>query len=218
MSLQSENINELASALCKAQSKLMPAIKDKKNPFYKSNYSDLDSVWEACRIPLTDNGLSVVQQMQYVEDKTLLVTTLIHSSGQWMRSFAPIISSKNDAQGLGAGITYMRRYSLCAMIGITQEDDDGESDRKHAEQAARESRKVTPIGPPSAEPIISKEQYMLLKKLMIQVDDKLNSSINKFIKDDVKISDLSELPAKHFNNIKNALVKFIEAKNEKVTA
>src|SRR6516162_6667967 len=98
--MQSDQINELASALSKAQSEINPAIKDSTNPFFKSKYADLSSVWNACKDPLTKNGLAILQTMDIQNGQTVLVTTLAHSSGQWMKSFLPVINEKNNAQGL----------------------------------------------------------------------------------------------------------------------
>lgn len=125
---QSEQINELATALSKAQGEIMPAIKDSKNPFFKSNYADLSSVWNACRSALTKNGLAVVQMTDRKDGELILITTLTHASGQWMRSFSPLLNEKNNAQGLGSAITYMRRYALCAIVGVTCDDDDDGND------------------------------------------------------------------------------------------
>lgn len=127
--MQSENINELLSALSKAQGKINGAKKDKSNPYFKSSYADLHSVWGACRQVLSDNGLSVVQTMLMVEGALNLVTILGHSSGQWIKSFLPVNTQKSDPQSLGSAITYMRRYSLAAIVGVAPEedDDDGES-------------------------------------------------------------------------------------------
>jgi hypothetical protein len=136
--MQSEQINELASAMAKMQGELESAAKSSENPFLKNKYADLATVWDVCRLPMSKNGLSLIQQIRpatvligdtivYSNDKAMLVTTIMHSSGQWMRSVCPIITSKQDAQGMGAGITYMRRYAMCAMLGITQDDDDGNS-------------------------------------------------------------------------------------------
>lgn len=123
--MQSEQINELAMAMAKMQGELESAAKSSENPFFKNKYADLATVWDVCRAPMSKNGLALMQQISYLNDKTVLVTTLTHASGQWMRSIAPIITAKQDAQGMGAGITYMRRYAMCAMLGITQDDDDG---------------------------------------------------------------------------------------------
>lgn len=126
LQLQSENINELTTALSKAQGEFSFAVKDCVNPFYKSRYADLSNVWDSCRDILKKFGLSVIQSILPEGDKILLVSTLAHSSGQWMRSYMPLITNKNDAQGYGAAITYMRRYTLSALLGIvTDEDDDG---------------------------------------------------------------------------------------------
>lgn len=125
--MHSENLNEIFSALSKAQIQFNAAVKDAKNPFFKSNYADLNSVFEACREPLSANGLCISQLVSVVDEKNVLITILGHSSGQWIKSHSPIITSKNDAQGFGAGITYIRRYALVSMLGISQEDDDGES-------------------------------------------------------------------------------------------
>jgi len=133
METQSAEINELASALAKAQAAIKPAKKDSDNPFFKSKYADLASVHLACMEHLTVNGLSVTQTLYTNGDaRTYLVTSLLHSSGQWIKSVAPVNPVKNDPQGMGSAITYMRRYSLAAMVGVAQEDDDGNaaSDKK----------------------------------------------------------------------------------------
>lgn len=125
---QSENINELATALSKAQSQMEGAKKDSANPFFKSKYADLASVWEACRLPLTDNGLSITQMsdvMSDFPDHVVIYTQLNHSSGQWIRSKLAMKPVKNDPQAIGSCITYARRYSLAAIVGISPEDDDG---------------------------------------------------------------------------------------------
>lgn len=124
---QSEQINELAGALAKCQGEILPALKDSKNPFFKSKYADLNSVWSVCREPLSKNGLAVIQTIDKEDGALILITTLAHSSGQWIRSKTPIPLLKNDPQALGSSLTYMRRYSLSAIVGIsTDEDDDGE--------------------------------------------------------------------------------------------
>ena len=129
--MQSEQINELATALSRAQGELTPAIKDNSNPFFKSKYADLSSVWEACKSPLAKNGLAIIQTMDMQNGQSVLLTTLAHSSGQWMRSCLPILNEKGNAQGLGSAITYMRRYALSAMVGVTcDEDDDGNASCK----------------------------------------------------------------------------------------
>jgi len=123
----SDHINELAAALAKAQALVKGAIKDANNPHFRSSYADLSSVWDACRDALTANGLSVVQAPASGDDGAVCVTSrLLHASGQWMETTICCKPAKNDAQGLGSVITYLRRYSLAAMVGVAPEDDDGE--------------------------------------------------------------------------------------------
>ena len=124
---QSENIKDLAAALCKAQAEMTFASKDSTNPHFKSKYADLSAVWDAIREPLTNHGLSVTQLIDILNDKPVLVSILMHVSGQWIKSTIPIINSNNSSQGQGSGITYCRRYSLAALVGCVQDDDDGEA-------------------------------------------------------------------------------------------
>lgn len=124
--MQSEHINELVAALAVAQSEIKGAKKDSKNPFFKSDYADLTSTWEAAKGPLTSNGLAVIQTMEYKDELTILVTTLAHKSGQWIKSFLPLTIMKKDPQGIGSAITYARRYALAAILNICPFDDDAE--------------------------------------------------------------------------------------------
>jgi len=122
----SETLGALAAALAKAQGEMTGAIKDATNPFFKSTYADLESVWEACRIPLSQNGLAVTQLMDHDVSGPILITTLMHASGEWVSSAYPIRPMKDDPQALGSCTTYARRYSLAAIVGIVQTDDDAE--------------------------------------------------------------------------------------------
>jgi hypothetical protein len=124
---QSAEVKDLFTALAKAQSEIKGAVKDSENPFFHSKYADLESVWDACRDALTKNGLSVIQTTEYNPDVgTCIVTTLGHSSGQWIKGSLPIMAAKKDPQGIGSAITYSRRYALAAIVGVVQVDDDGE--------------------------------------------------------------------------------------------
>ena len=124
---QSASIAALAAALSKAQASITGALKDSSNPFFKSRYADLASCWDACRKPLTDNGLAVIQTIETGETRAVLVTTLCHESGEWVKSYCPILTKDDSPQGQGSGITYARRYALAAIVGLAQIDDDAEA-------------------------------------------------------------------------------------------
>lgn len=115
----------LFSALSLAQGELGSALKSSTNPHYKSSYADLDSVWAAIRSPLSKNGLCVVQSMQPSPGGTRLVSILGHTSGQWIRSEVPVKPEQNKIHAIGSAITYMRRYALMALVGVSPADDDG---------------------------------------------------------------------------------------------
>lgn len=127
MNTTSPDIGELAGALAKAQGQITGALKDSANPFFKSKYADLAACWDACRKPLADNGLAVFQSTAEWEGRLYVVTTLAHSSGQWMRGWIPVKVKDDGPQAMGSGITYARRYALAAMVGLAQIDDDAES-------------------------------------------------------------------------------------------
>ena len=144
----SENINEISSALAKAQGQIENAIKDSSNPFFKSKYADLTSVWAACRKQLSENGLSVIQSPEESSHGISVVTMLCHSSGQWIRSkySMPCDSSKLTPQVIGSAITYARRYALSAMVGIAPHDDDdgNEASNKPANNVEKPKQFLTP--------------------------------------------------------------------------
>ena len=126
--MKSESIAKLALALSKAQSKITGALTDSNNPFFKSKYADLASVMDAIRIPFAENELAVTQLVQENDSKHFLVTMLMHSSGEYVTSTYPlVIKDLNNPQAIGSVVTYARRYTLAAIAGVAQVDDDGEA-------------------------------------------------------------------------------------------
>jgi hypothetical protein len=123
----SEQINEIAAALAKAQGVMGGASKDSSNPFYKSKYADLESVWSACRKQLSENGLAVVQTVGWADGRAVIDTMLTHTSGQWIAESLTLQPKDDSPQGIGSCITYGRRYALAAIVGVYQTDDDGEA-------------------------------------------------------------------------------------------
>lgn len=147
---KSESINEIAAALCKVQHRVVDAAKDREGYNYK--YADLSQILQIVRPALTDFGLSISQFPCDGGDNIALDTILMHSSGQWLSSHysMPVEVSKgmSRAQASGSVITYMRRYAVAAIVGITQEDDDA--------AVKREEKKI------ANEPKISAEQVAIL--------------------------------------------------------
>jgi hypothetical protein len=153
----SESIALLAGALAKAQLQIEPASKNATNPHFRSHYADLASIWDACRGPLNTNGLSIVQfPCDGDVGRTGLCTMLLHSSGEWISEVVTTRSQKDDPQGLGSALTYLRRYALAAVVGVTAtEDDDGNaaSTPANARVAAPAPRPYIP--PPVSPPAVN---------------------------------------------------------------
>ena len=153
--MQSETIGKLAEALSKAQGSMSAAAMDGNNPHFRSRYATLTAVWDACRKPLSDNGLAVVQAFRVDENgMLLLVTKLVHTSGEWMVSEYPVTPQKNDPQGFGSAVTYARRYTLSSLVGVVADDDD-DGNAASGQQAARQTEQRQTNGngaKPAAQP------------------------------------------------------------------
>jgi hypothetical protein len=133
----SESINNLAAALVALQSETEHANYDKTNPHFKSKYASLAEVIDVIKAPLAKHGLAVLALPGYQADVGYLLTTrLVHASGEWIETEMKLNPTKDDPQGLGSAITYMRRYTLPG-IGLyaSEEDDDGNAASRPKAQA-----------------------------------------------------------------------------------
>ena len=118
----------IAIALVKAQKEMLIAVKDSKNPFFKSNYADLNSIREACLPALNKYGIVLLQPIVHIDGKNFVKTLLLHESGESIEGLTEIVYSKaNDAQAQGSGITYARRYGMQSLCNVAADDDDGNS-------------------------------------------------------------------------------------------
>ena len=144
--IKSDSIMNLAKALAAAQSVIGHAHKDSNNPFFKSKYADLASVWDACRKPLTDNGLSVTQLLSNDGPKIICTTILMHESGEFIGSDFFMLPKDDTPQAGGSCATYLRRYALQSIVGIAPDDDDGSAASGRGNNYAQTdySKKTTP--------------------------------------------------------------------------
>jgi hypothetical protein len=123
---KSNEINELAAALVSAQGDFPTVHKDSNNPFFKSKYAGLPEVMAAASPVLTKHGLAISQFVTGDGLNHYLTTYLLHKSGQYIAHDMELLLSRQDAQGQGSAITYARRYSYMAVLGlVADEDDDG---------------------------------------------------------------------------------------------
>lgn len=124
--LQSDSITELLSALAEVQSELPTMPKSSQAYGYK--YTDLDTITQTIKPILSKHGIGYIQSVGGLTENALTLTTRIfNKKGEYIEDTAAlptITSTKNNAaQTLGMSITYMRRYALCAMLGITSDED-----------------------------------------------------------------------------------------------
>lgn len=151
----SSEIGELASALASAQAELSPAAKNAQNPHLKNRYADIAAVYEAIRETLPKHGLSVSQIIMPHESKARVRTLLMHKSGQWLASECLMPLDRNGGpQGMGSAITYARRYSLSAIVGVVSEDDDdAEAAQPRRQQQAQPQQRRESVQPRRPEPV-----------------------------------------------------------------
>ena len=170
---QSDKIKELALALSKAQSEFAPARKSGVNPHLKNKYATLDDIIDAVRGPLAEHGLSFLQMLDTDGAGPALTTMLLHESGQWLAGSTPIDSldsnrGTNDMQAFGATLTYLKRYALAAMLGVSSDEDtDGNGARTSKRMVQRRSEPAPsgngkggggsrPYDPPTLKAVIQK--------------------------------------------------------------
>lgn len=157
----SEQIADLAKALCAAQAQMKAAKKTEANPYFKSKYADLTNVVENDRKVLSDNGLSVVQGAGFQDGHITLTTRLMHSSGQWIEETAGAIPKDFLPQSVGATITYLRRYGYQGMVGATAEGDDDDGESAHGREGGNgKTYSPPPKAPDVSDPFEEERKYL----------------------------------------------------------
>lgn len=136
---KSESLKEISKALATFAIKVESIRKDANNPFFKSQYASLSNIIESTRDALSECGLSV---SQFPIGEHSLITILMHESGEWIQSEYTMRPTKNDPQGIGSVITYMRRYALASILNLSiMEDDDANEASKPAQKVDKKEEK-----------------------------------------------------------------------------
>ena len=140
--MNSESISKIATALVEAHKGFKPVSQSGTNPHLRSKYSTIADYLNAVQGALLANGICISQSVSKTEVGIAVTTKLIHTSGEWIESEACVLPvEKPNAQAVGSAISYARRYSLAAFLGIAAntEDDDGTAASKTAQQKASPS-------------------------------------------------------------------------------
>lgn len=226
----SEQLNDLAKALVAAQGEFPTVNKDSNNPFFKSKYAGLPEVMKAAGPTLTKHGLAVSQFVTHEGGDSLLQTYLIHESGQFITHAMPLLLTKQDAQGQGSAITYARRYSYMAVLGlVADEDDDGNAASQGTSKPASAPYKPRPAETAPArtgykieateEPITGENHGSITKVDLISQDQftKLMSIAKKkgyadkfkaihFLNEATGLDDVTKMPAAWFDAYKKQVM------------
>ena len=169
---RSDEIKDLATALSKFQGAVDNAIKNSKG-VYNNKFADLAEVWNTIRKPLSENNLSIAQPVLNSEAKVGVTTTLLHSSGQFLSETFYAQPTKDGPQELGSLISYLRRYCICAILGIAQQDDDG--------QIAEDGYKKSKVPKIDHNPAEIKDEIISLLNSLDRKD--LNTAVNKSVEE-----------------------------------
>ena len=188
----SEQISELAAALAAAQGMMENAVMNRVNPHFKSKYADLAAIFDAARKPLSANGLAIVQTI----GDGVLHTRLLHASGQWIASEHPLPMSGRP-QEIGSALTYARRYSLSALIGIAADEDD---DATGAEKAHR------PNGKPTNELLNAEQMEFVWEKAREYCDPDVQQEWIELLVKTLGHDSLAEVPASLFEKMRQEII------------
>jgi hypothetical protein len=182
---QSEQIDALSKALAAAQGEMKNATLNRVNPHFKNRYADLAAIRDAVIPALSKRGIAMTQFTDFREGHSVLVTRLMHESGQWIEGAYPLAPAANP-QAMGSQLTYARRYTLSAIAGISADEDDD------AEIAT--ANKNEPSGP------ITAEQLRSIRAAMNEVE----ADEHLFVKY-LKVEKLEQLPASEYGRALAAL-------------
>jgi len=179
--------------LIKVQSQLKSVGKSSLNPHFKNKYANLTDILAQVKPALNSNNFFLTQKILIKDGGEILRTEITHKSGQVLDSEAPLnVADRNNPQKYGSAITYMRRYSLTALLGIEEEDDDGQ---KATQQKVPVDRPLNPAEIATLQKIIDKVSEIDPDFSIITMCEAL------------KVKSLAEIKHNRFNNIVSRLTE-----------
>ncbi len=193
--------DKLFAALAKAQGDIAAAEASQTNTHFDYTYANLQNCLDACRKPLSDNELAVIQRPTIDDGVVHMHTILGHSSGQFIEDTMPMKPEKDGPQAIGSVITYLRRYMLCAIVGIGSQDDD-------ANLASADQDDYERISPEQIDEIL----VLADKHFKQDADAKVNRMLDKAF----QVTAVGDIPESHFDSAINLLNN--QAKREKAQA
>jgi len=210
----SDKSDVILAQLMKAKSEMgSVVVKDGNNPHFKSSYASLGAHLEMSEATLHRHGLLMLHTPSIVNGCHVLVATLHHpESGQWIRSYLPLPNTKGDSQGIGSSITYMRRYSINSMLGLTAEDDDGEAASGRVKGQKEEKKPESKVTDK-----LSKTEIVDINLLLQQLDEKNKDHFHKWISTDFNATEVEDIPKSSFLRCMTVLsnkIKFLKSEQK----
>jgi hypothetical protein len=166
---------------------------------------------DACRVPLSDNGLCVMQYCDTIEGKLMLVTMLAHASGQFIKSFFPLTPKDMTSQSIGSAMTYAKRYSLSSLLGIVSDDEDDDGEASHG-------RNVRPINLKAEKEKMKEVIVCVTGEELTELDDlfaKCSLDFRANLLNHYGITNLNNIPSSEFKRVRNGMFNNINQANEK---
>jgi len=197
---ESESIGELAEALAKAQGE-MTLVKEHQSSHY-GKYADLAEIIKTSRGPLSKNGLSVIQRVILRGDTHVLLTRLCHKSGEWIESAMHLNPAKKDIQSMGSEITYVRRYSLCSIVGITSSQDDDDGYGAMSDEQVAEKQKEAGVTKR-----ITAAQSKQISELLVDLPKEMQKKVMNSLNTKYGIDRVSDLPDTAVKEVLTGLTK-----------
>jgi hypothetical protein len=142
-------MENLVSALAKAQANMSNATLNKINPHFRSRYADLSAIRDAVVPALSEQGVALIQIIETREHGTVVVTRLMKGEEVLSSECPVIVSEKCKPQEFGSALTYARRYSMAAIAGISADEDDDANAAQDSTQngVAKPKTRPAPIAP-----------------------------------------------------------------------
>ena len=197
---KSESLIEYSKGMAKFRGKLEQPKKDQDNPFFKSKYVNLEGVQKAIDDALVGTGLTYQQYPLNDENgRTGIGTIVLHESGEYIE-FEPYFmkSEKNTPQGEGSVLTYIRRYSLSSIFGVSSDIDDdgnaasgnGSSNPKQARGSQRQVSEKVVSQPTKAEAMAKAKE---LKKSISDIKEVPPKQVDDWLLDYMKVKSVSDI-------------------------
>ena len=165
---RSNQFVNIMTALAEAKMQMRSLEKNSKNPHFKSEYADINEVFDVLKKPLYDNGVALNQFPDIVNGQFVLTTVLMHlKSGEFIETDYHLLLEKNTSQGQGSALTYAKRQALTAIFSLHEFDDDGNSAENHAPPSTPQSPQVPQASSDLPKPTVKSlmQKYAQLHKV-----------------------------------------------------